>query len=76
MIDRDASAPQQGDNKDRQRAQLAGQVKQFVATANENWPMRCELIRYRAREVHQQFLELQRAGFTDAQALELCWRPM
>lgn len=66
----------QDDNKDRQRAQVAAQVKQFVEVANENWPMRCELIRHRAREAHQQFVELQKAGFTVAQALELCWRQL
>ncbi|MBD8531538.1 MULTISPECIES: hypothetical protein [unclassified Massilia] len=64
------------DNKERKRAQAAAQVKEFVEMANENWPMRCELIRYRAREVHQQFVELQKAGFTDAQAIELCWRQL
>jgi hypothetical protein len=66
----------QDDSKDRQRAQMAAQVRQFVDIANENWPMRCELIRHRAREVHQQFVELQKAGFTLAQALEICWRQM
>ena len=64
------------EDKDRQRAQLAAQVKQILDTANENWPIRCEIIRSRVREIRQQYLELQKAGFTDAQALELCWRPL
>jgi hypothetical protein len=62
------------DSKERQRAQLAGQVKQAIQNMNDNWPMRCELIHYRAREIRLQFLELQKAGFTEAQAIELCWR--
>jgi len=64
------------DNKDRQRAQVAAHVKQIVDETNENWPLRCELIRCRVREIRQQFQELQKAGFTDAQALDLCWRAL
>ena len=64
------------DSKERLRAQTAAKVKQFVDLANEEWPMRCELIRYRAREEYQRFVELQKAGFTLAQALEICWRQM
>lgn len=64
------------DNKERQRAQAAAKVKHFVDLANDEWPMRCELIRYRAREVYQQFVELQKAGFSVAQALDLCWRQL
>ena len=63
-------------DQDRQRAYLAAQVRQLVDTANENWPIRCEIVRIRAREIRQNYLELQKAGFSDAQALELCWRPM
>lgn len=66
----------QDDNKDRQRAQQAAKIRALMESANEEWPMRCELIRYQVREARQRFLELQKVGFNDAQALDLCWRQM
>lgn len=57
-------------NDDKEQLSIARSVK----TLRENMPALIELAGINARLTRAKFVALQAQGFTDAQALELCWR--
>jgi thiazole synthase ThiGH ThiG subunit len=62
--------------EDAARAKLARDVAESLRIRAESRPMYLELITATARDWFDKFQALQKAGFTAAQALELCWRPL
>lgn len=62
------------DAKEREHAKRAAKVGETVATSDAEWPMHRELISLRARAIYAQYAALVKQGFTEAQALGICWR--
>lgn len=61
---------------DAARAKMAREVAEVLRAKAENRPLHLEIIAATARDWFDKFQALQKAGFTQAQALELCWRPL
>lgn len=64
------------DAADAARAKLAREIGEALRIKAENCPMHLEVVAATARDWFDKFQALQKAGFTAAQALELCWRPL
>ncbi len=62
------------DNKEREKAKLASYVAGIVSDVQGRWPIELELMALKARRVFANYQALVKAGFTEAQAVEICWR--
>lgn len=62
------------DVREAARAKRAAAWADALEQAREDRPISLEMMAYRCQEWRDRYLALQKAGFTPAEALELCWR--
>ncbi len=62
------------DDAEKVRARLAVKIKALVDSHNDELPMLAELATMKVQRMRIYYLAFVKEGFTEQQALDLCWR--